>query len=58
MKNLWSISGNLCKKTKRMKKILVFMLTFVLAATASAQVHFHFSLEPSPHRFSDFQSQI
>jgi hypothetical protein len=38
MKNLRSISGNLCKKTKRMKKILVFMLTFVLAATASAQV--------------------
>jgi hypothetical protein len=35
MNNLWSISGNLCKKTKRMKKILVFMLTFVLAATAS-----------------------
>ena len=38
MKNLWSISGDLCKKTNRMKKILVFMLTFGLAATASAQV--------------------
>jgi len=39
MSNLWIIRGNSCKTARRMKRILLSMLVFlVLAASASAQV--------------------
>ena len=39
MSNLWTISDNSCKTSRRMKRILLAMMVFmVLAASASAQV--------------------
>ena len=38
MSNLWSISDNSCKTSRRMKRILLSLMVFmVLAASASAQ---------------------
>ena len=37
MSNLWTISDNSCKTSRRMKRLLYIILYMVLAASASAQ---------------------